>query len=301
MPSKRAGNTSNWPSATPSPKSGGLGGPIYNRSTTTSKRPGEFQDMGADSICIKDMGGLLAPYDAFDLVTALKPVLNVPFQLHTHYTSGMASMTVLKAIEAGAWTLSTRASPRSPCARRSPPSSHWKWRCVVPSAIAASTSPLLDPGGRRLPGVHPAKVRDTSMQDPRSAVIDVRVLEPPDTGRHGEQPDLPATGGRTLSTGSTEVLEEVPRTRRDLGNPPLVTPMSQMVGSQSVSNVLFGRLRHGLGAWCGSTPPECTASPPAQLDPEERSIALRGDARDMTADFGQAVEPCSRRSWSGPQ
>ena len=79
---------------------GRLGGPIYNLEYF-KERARLFQDMGADSICLKDMGGLMSPYDAFDLVTALKPMLNVPLQLHTHYTSGMASMTALKAIEAG--------------------------------------------------------------------------------------------------------------------------------------------------------------------------------------------------------
>ena len=79
---------------------GRLGGPIYNLDYFV-ERARLFRDMGADSICIKDMGGVLAPYDAYDLFKALKPVIDVPLQLHTHYTSGMASMTALKAIEAG--------------------------------------------------------------------------------------------------------------------------------------------------------------------------------------------------------
>jgi len=77
-----------------------LGGDVYNLNYFVSKAK-ELEKMGADSICIKDMAGLLSPYDAFDLVSALKKEINLPVQLHTHYTSGMASMTLLKAIEAG--------------------------------------------------------------------------------------------------------------------------------------------------------------------------------------------------------
>ena len=81
-------------------ENGKMGGPIYSLDYYLN-RAKIFQDMGADSLCIKDMAGLLSPYDAFDLISALKKVVTVPLQLHTHYTSGMASMTVLKAVEAG--------------------------------------------------------------------------------------------------------------------------------------------------------------------------------------------------------
>ena len=89
---------------------GRLGGPIYNLEYYVDKAR-KFQDLGADSICIKDMGGLLAPYDAYEIVSALKGFLKVPLQLHCHYTSGMASMTALKAIEAGLDILDTCLAP----------------------------------------------------------------------------------------------------------------------------------------------------------------------------------------------
>ena len=89
---------------------GRLGGAIYNLDYFVEKAR-KLQDMGADSICVKDMAGLLAPYDAYELVSALKAELTVPLQLHTHYTSGMASMSVLKAIEAGLDVVDTCLSP----------------------------------------------------------------------------------------------------------------------------------------------------------------------------------------------
>ena len=89
---------------------GRMGGDIYNISYYV-ERAKAFESMGADSICIKDMAGILAPYDAFELVSALKNVLHIPIQLHTHYTSGMASMTVLKAIEAGVDVVDTCLAP----------------------------------------------------------------------------------------------------------------------------------------------------------------------------------------------
>ena len=89
---------------------GSMGGSIYNLQYYLDKAK-VFEDMGADSICIKDMAGLLSPYDAFELVSSLKNSLDIPLQLHTHYTSGMASMTVLKAIEAGVDVVDTCLAP----------------------------------------------------------------------------------------------------------------------------------------------------------------------------------------------
>ncbi len=253
---------------------GRLGGPIYSLDYFVD-RARRFQELGADSICIKDMGGVLAPYDAYELVTALKPVLNVPLQLHTHYTSGMASMTALKAIEAGVDVVDT---------------------CLAPLALRTA-QPAIEPlevalrGTERHSGLDLAAILEIGdylesvlpkyrhlMQDPRSAVIDVRVLDHQIPGGMASNLISQLREANALDR-LDEVLAEVPRTRRDLGNPPLVTPMSQMIGSQSVSNVLFGRyamvsdqVREYASGMYGR--------PPAQLDPEVRSIALRGDARE---------------------
>ena len=215
---------------------GRLGGPIYNLEYFVEKAR-IFQDMGADSICLKDMGGLLAPYDAYALVTALKAVLNVPLQLHTHYTSGMASMAVLKAIEAGLDIVDT---------------------CLAPLALRTS-QPAVEPlimslqGGDRDPGLPMAKLLEIGdalesalpryrahLERPRSAVIDARVLSHQIPGGMASNLVSQLRDADALDR-LDDVLREIPRTRADMGFPPLVTPMSQMIGSQSVSNVLFGR------------------------------------------------------------
>jgi len=215
---------------------GRLGGPIYNLEYFVAKAR-SFQDMGADSICLKDMGGLLAPYDAYELVTALKAALHVPLQLHTHYTSGMASMSVLKAIEAGLDIVDA---------------------CLAPLALRTS-QPAVEPllmslqGGDRDPGLPMDRLLEigdelesalaryrADLERPRSAVIDARVLSHQIPGGMASNLVSQLRDADALDR-LDEVLREIPRTRADLGFPPLVTPISQMVGSQSVSNVLFGR------------------------------------------------------------
>ena len=215
---------------------GVLGGPIYNLDYYVEKAK-ELVGLDADSICVKDMAGLLAPYDSFNLFTALKQVVDVPLQLHTHYTSGMASMTVLKAIEAGVDVVDACLAPLA--LRTAQP--------AVEPLITALKGTDRDPGldleplldlGDYLETITP-KYRQ-HLETPKTSVIDARVLS------H----QIP--GGMTSNLVSQlreagaldklpEVLEEIPRTRKDLGYPPLVTPMSQMVGSQSVTNVLMGR------------------------------------------------------------
>ena len=215
---------------------GRMGGPIYNLDYYRSKAQ-NLRDMGADSICIKDMGGLLAPYDAYEIVTALKEDSDLPLQLHCHYTSGMASMSALKAVEAGLDILDVCLAPLA--LRTSQPA-------VEPIAVTLAGTGR-DPGvdvdslleiGDRLEAVLP-KYAD-HMQPTRAAVIDPGVLKHQIPG--GMASNLVS---QLREAGAVdrldEVLEEIPRTRADLGYPPLVTPMSQMVGAQAVSNVLFGR------------------------------------------------------------
>ncbi len=215
---------------------GRLGGPIYNLEYFVEKAR-IFQDMGADSICLKDMGGLLAPYDAYELVSALKAALTVPLQLHTHYTSGMASMAVLKAIEAGLDAVDT---------------------CLSPLALRTS-QPAIEPlltalqGGERDPGLPLDSLLDIGdvlelalprysahLERPKSAVIDARVLSHQIPGGMASNLVSQLRDAGALDR-LDDVLREIPQTRADMGFPPLVTPMSQMIGSQSVSNVLFGR------------------------------------------------------------
>ena len=216
---------------------GRMGGPIYNLDYYRSKAR-SLRDMGADSVCIKDMGGLLAPYDAYEIVSALKADSgDAPIQLHCHYTSGMASMSALKAVEAGLDILDVCLAPLA--LRTSQPA-------VEPIAVALGGGDR-DPGvdlealleiGDQLEAVLPKYAEH--MQATRSAVIDARVLKHQIPG--GMASNMVS---QLREAGAVdrldEVLDEIPRTRADLGYPPLVTPMSQMVGAQAVTNVLFGR------------------------------------------------------------
>ena len=215
---------------------GRMGGDIYNLDYYLSKAR-SFRDLGADSICVKDMGGLLAPYDAFELVTAIKAEIDLPLQLHAHYTSGMASMTALKAVEAGLDILDVCLAPLA--LRTSQPA-------VEPIAVTLLGTDR-DPGvdldalldlGDRLEDILP-KYAD-HLETTRSAVIDARVLSHQIPGGMASNMVSQLREADALDRMS-EVLEEIPRTRADLGFPPLVTPMSQMVGAQAVNNVIFGR------------------------------------------------------------
>ena len=219
-------------------ESGKMEGPIYDLDYYLD-RAKSFQNMGADSICIKDMAGLLSPYDAFELVSELKKVIDVPLQLHTHYTSGMASMTVLKAIEAGIDVVDA---------------------CLAPLALRSS-QPAVEPLVVTLRGTEydPKLNLDTLiglgdymesilpkykeyMETPKAAVIDAKVLSHQIPG--GMASNLISQLREVGSLDKlADVLEDIPVTRKELGYPPLVTPMSQMVGSQAVSNVIFGRYK----------------------------------------------------------
>ena len=219
-------------------ENGKMGGPIYSLDYYLN-RAKIFQDMGADSLCIKDMAGLLSPYDAFDLISALKKVVTVPLQLHTHYTSGMASMTVLKAVEAGIDVVDACLAPLA--LRTSQPAVE----PLVVTLRGTENDPKLDLDtlinlGDYLESVLP-KYREY-LETPKASVIDAKVLSHQIPG--GMASNLISQLKEADSIDRLdEVLEDIPLTRKELGYPPLVTPMSQMVGSQAVSNVLFGRYK----------------------------------------------------------
>lgn len=218
--------------------SGRMGGPIYDLNYYVEKAK-LFESMGANSLCIKDMAGLLAPYDAFELVSKLKQEISVPLQLHTHYTSGMASMTTLKAIEAGIDVIDCAISPLA--LRTSQPA-------VEPLLMALN-------GTAKDPGLNLDSILElvdylesmltkyrTYLENPKSSVIDAKVLSHQIPGGMASNL-LSQLREADAIEKLDEVLEEIPQTRKDLGSPPLVTPMSQMIGSQSVSNILFGRYK----------------------------------------------------------
>ncbi len=198
---------------------------------------GRIEDMGADSICIKDMAGLLVPYEAEKLVKALKRGTNLPIDLHTHYTSGCGSMTYLKAIEAGVDIIDTAISPFA--LGTSQPATE-----VMVGALA---------GTERDTGLDQAKLKEVAdyFAPYREECLEDGLLSTKVLGVNIRTLLYQVPGGMLSNMVSqlneqgagdrlTEVLEEVPRVRKDLGEPPLVTPSSQIVGTQAVMNVLFG-------------------------------------------------------------
>ena len=265
-----------------------LGGPIYNIDYFVNKAR-ILQDMGADSLCIKDMAGLVAPYDAYDLIKALKAALKIPVQFHTHYTSGMASMSCLKAAEAGVDIIDCALAPFA--LRSSQPA-------MEPIVVALQGTPR-DTGldlahlfklGQYIESIAP-KYRDF-LDTTKMAVIDTGVLV------H----QIP--GGMTTNLVSqlreagaldriNEVYAELPKTRAELGYPPLVTPTSQIVGIQAVQNVLMGRYKmisgqvkdYIFGLYGKS---------PAPIDPKVQKIALKGYERGeepVTCRAADMLEP----------
>ncbi len=210
--------------------------PVHNIESFV-KLAKQLEDMGADSICIKDMAGLLVPYAAYDLVKAIKSEVKIPIELHTHYTSGVASMTYLKAIEAGCDIIDCAMSPLS--MGTSQPATEPMVATLqgtgydtglnldLLSEIADYFKPLRE------------KYLASGLLDPKVMGVDVNTLryQVPGGMLSNLVSQLKAQGKEDKLD---EVLKEVPKVREDLGFPPLVTPSSQIVGTQAVLNVLMG-------------------------------------------------------------
>ena len=194
-------------------------------------------DAGADSICIKDMAGLLLPYTAYELVKALKENVKVPIQVHTHYSSGVASMTYLKAIEAGADVVD----------------------CAISPLAMGTSQPPTEPLVATLQGTEYDTGYDLNLlteiadyfRKLRQEYLDKGLLDAKVTGVDVNALKYQVPGGMLSNLVSQlkqagredkfdEVLQEVPRVREDFGYPPLVTPTSQIVGTQAVMNVITG-------------------------------------------------------------
>ena len=202
--------------------------------TTMAKR---IEEMGADSICIKDMAGLLVPYKATELVTALKEATDLPIQLHTHYTSGVASMTYLKAVEAGVDIIDTAMSPFA--MGTSQPATE----VMVETFKGTPYDTGLDQNKLAEIADYFRPIREDALA---SGLMNTKVL-----GVNINTLRYQVPGGMLSNLVSQlkemgqedkfeQVLEEVPRVRKDFGEPPLVTPSSQIVGTQAVLNVVSG-------------------------------------------------------------
>jgi pyruvate carboxylase subunit B len=261
-----------------------MGGDVFNLQYYLSKAK-EIQDMGADSLCLKDMAGIMAPFDIAKLITELKKVLSIPIHLHTHYTSGMASMVYLEAIKAGVDIVDTCLAPFA--LRTSQPAVE----PIVASLYGTDRDPKFDIPlllelGDYIETIAP-KYRDYLAKH-RMSVIDTGVLA------HQVPGGMISNLVSQLKEANAlhrlpEVYKEVAITRRELGTPPLVTPTSQIVGVQAVLNVLFGKYKmitnetkdlvFGL---YGKTP--------TPVDPEVQKKVLKGYKRGETPVTGRAAD-----------
>jgi oxaloacetate decarboxylase alpha subunit len=247
----------------------------------------ELQEMGVHSICIKDMAALITPYRTQQLVTALKNAVDIPIQLHTHYTSGLASMCLLKGIEAGVDVVDTAMSPLALGTSHAP----------TESIVAALQGTEYDTG---LDLVLLNEIRDYFMTL-RKKYIDSGLLDPKMLATDANALIYQVPGGMLSNLLSqlkqagkedllTEVLQEVPRVRHDAGEPPLVTPSSQIVGTQAVFNVLTGeRYKTVTKEFKGIVRGEYGRTP-VPIDPEFRKKII-GDAEPIDCRPADLLEP----------
>ena len=196
-----------------------------------------IEDMGADSLCVKDMAGLLTPYAATDLVSALREGTDIPIDMHTHCTSGVAQMTYLKSVEAGADIIDTAISPLS-MGTSQPPT-----EVMVETFKGTEYDTGLDMKALKEIADYFRPYREECLESgllsPKVMGVNINTLlyQVPGGMLSNLVSQLDEMGA---SDKFEEVLEEVPRVRKDFGEPPLVTPSSQIVGTQAVLNVVMG-------------------------------------------------------------
>ncbi len=243
----------------------------------------QMQDMGADSICIKDMAGLMSPVDASSLVKAIKTRTGLPVQVHSHYTSGMAAMAYLAAIEAGADVIDCAISPFA--MGTSQPATE--------TMIAALKGGPYDTG-MTLESLLPAALHFKEVKEKYSKLVmgiegvDINVLIYQIPGGMYSNLVSQLKDQKALHR-LDEVLKEIPRVRQEMGFPPLVTPTSQLVGTQATLNVLMGRwkvvpkeIRQYLLGYYGR--------PPAPVDPEIQKQVI-GEEIPITCRPGEVLPP----------
>lgn len=247
----------------------------------------QIENAGADSICIKDMAALLTPYSTEKLVKAIKSAVKIPVQLHTHYTSGLASMCLLKGIEAGADIIDTAMSPLALGTSHAP----------TESMVAALRGTEYDTG---IDLASLTEIRDYFMTL-RKKYIEKGLLDPKMLATDANALIYQVPGGMLSNLLSqlkqagqedkfTQVLQEVPRVRADAGMPPLVTPSSQIVGTQSVFNVLTGERYKTVTKEFKGLVRGQYGKTPAPIDPEFRKKIL-GDEEPIECRPADLIEP----------
>ncbi len=243
-----------------------------------------LEGMGADTICLKDMAGLLSPYVAYELVGRLKAEIAVPIQLHTHYTSGMAMAAVLKAVEVGVDIVDTAISSLAMVTSQPPTESLVRILQESPRDTGLDLDLLIEISN------YFAEVRKKyAAFESGMKGVDVRVLQ------------FQIPGGMLSNLVSqlreqgaedryAEVLEEVPRVRQEMGYPPLVTPSSQIVGTQATLNVVLGERYKVIPREIKNYVRGYYGRPPAPIDPEIQALVI-GDEEPIDCRPADLIEP----------
>ncbi len=244
----------------------------------------ELESLGADSICIKDMAGLLSPYAAYDLVSKLKKAIRLPIQLHTHYTSGMASAACLKAAEAGVDVIDTAISSLALLTSQPPTETMVSIFSETPRQTGLDLDKLAE-----IADYFATVRRKYSSFESGLVGVDVNVLRYQIPG--GMLSNLMAQlREQNAMHKYQEVLAEMPRVRADLGYPPLVTPSSQIVGTQATLNVLLGERYKVVPQEVKAYVKGLYGRPPAPVNPEVRRKII-GDEKPIDCRPADLLEP----------
>ena len=247
----------------------------------------ELKRMGAKTICIKDMAGIMGPKEAYDLVSAVKDAVDLPIDLHTHSTTGLAFMTYLKAVEAGVDIIDTAISPFS--GGTSQPATETLAYALRQLGYEVDlddtcTKKMAD----YFKGVRDEYIKDGTLM-PKSMATDTQCLTYQVPG--GMLSNLLSQLKQLNALDRfDEALLETPKVRADMGYPPLVTPTSQMVGVQAVRNVLDGKryahVSKEIKAYCRGE----YGTTPAPINPEIQKMIL-GDEKPLTGRYADTLEP----------
>ena len=260
--------------------------PVHNNEYF-AKYAKTLEEMGAHSICIKDMAGLLTPYSTYELVKSLKETVSIPVDIHSHYTSGLASMSILKGIEAGADIIDTAISPLSLG------TSHMPTESLVAALQGTDYDTGLDLKKLNVVREHFAKLREkylaSGQLSPKMLGVDANTLlyQVPGGMLSNLLKQLKDAGKEDQLDA---VLQEIPRVRKDSGYPPLVTPTSQIVGTQAVFNVILGeRYKMVTKEFKGLVHGDYGKTP-APISPEFTKQIL-GDEQPITCRPADLLEP----------
>ena len=260
--------------------------PIHNLESYVALAK-EMEKMGVMSICIKDMAGIMSPQEAYDLVKAIKAEVKLPVVVHTHSTTGLGTMTLLKAVEAGADVIDTAISCFSGGTSQ-PPTETLEYTLTQMGYDCGLDTKLLK------------KINDF-FKPVRAAALESKLLNPVVLATDTDALSYQVPGGmlsnlvaQLTAAGKLEKLEEVllevPRVRKDMGYPPLVTPLSQMVGVQATSNVLNGERYKNISKEILNYIHGDYGKAPGEIDKDLSEKVLQGK-EPVTCRFADTLEP----------